>query len=80
MNDEHLKKILEGHKDELVELAAMSDEDIDFSDIPEITDEDWKHAVRGFYFLPTEQRRALRNQMSEHLCLNRDDSAGDNGG
>jgi hypothetical protein len=76
MNEEHLRKICAGHKDERVELAAMSDEDIDFSDIPEMTDENWKHAARGFYFLPAEQRRALRKQMIEDIRSNWEDSVG----
>ena len=33
---------------ELKDLAAMSDDDIDLSDIPEVTD--WSGAVRGKYF------------------------------
>jgi predicted DNA binding CopG/RHH family protein len=32
---------------ELEALAAMPDEQIDFSDIPEITDEQWATSVRG---------------------------------
>lgn len=58
INDEHLKKIRAGHKDERVELAAMSDENIDFSDIPEMTDADWKHAVRGAWVLFPAHRAA----------------------
>lgn len=33
--------------DQLARLAAMKDEDIDFSDIPEITDAQWATARRG---------------------------------
>jgi uncharacterized protein (DUF4415 family) len=51
-----MKRILERHKDELAALDAMRDEDIDFSDIPEITDEQWSRAVRGKFYQPiTEQ-------------------------
>ncbi len=39
-----------------------------------------RRAVRGFYFLSTEQRRALRKQMIEDIRSNREDSAGDKGG
>lgn len=39
MNDGNVKRILERHKDELAALDAMADEDIDFSDIPKVTDE-----------------------------------------
>jgi len=33
--------------DQLARLEAMRDEDIDFSDIPELTDEQWATARRG---------------------------------
>lgn len=46
MTDDDVKKILERHKDELAALDAMSDEDIDLSEMPEITDEQWSRAVR----------------------------------
>ena len=32
--------------DRLAKLEAMRDEDIDFSDIPELTDEQWREAFR----------------------------------
>lgn len=41
-------------KARLEALAQMPDEDIDYSDIPETTEEDWKDAVRGW--LPLEKR------------------------
>ena len=39
-------------------LSAMSDEDIDLSDIPEITD--WSSAVRGKFYRPIKQQLTLR--------------------
>ena len=43
---------------ELEALAAMSDEMIDTSDIPETSD--WSGAVRGLFFMSAEdQRKAL---------------------
>ncbi len=35
------------HKYELLALAEKSDNEIDYSDIPETTDEQWTNAVRG---------------------------------
>ena len=35
---------------ELGALEGKSDEDIDFSDIPETEDEDWVRAVRGKFY------------------------------
>ena len=40
---------------ELAALAEMSDEDIDFSDIPATTHEDWANAVRGRFYRPDTQ-------------------------
>ncbi len=60
MNDEDMMKILERHKDELAALDAMTDEDIDFSDIPEITDEQWSRSVRGRLFRPVKEQVTLR--------------------
>ncbi|CAN5736874.1 hypothetical protein BH20CHL3_BH20CHL3_12990 [soil metagenome] len=41
-------------------LAEMSDEDIDLSDMPEITDEQWRRAVRNPYFRPVKDQVTLR--------------------
>lgn len=58
MNDEHMKRILERHKDELAALDAMTDDDIDYSDIPPI--HDWSGAVRGRLYRPLKQQVTLR--------------------
>lgn len=39
-------------------LAKMSDEDIDFSDMPEVTD--WSNAERGKFYRPVKQQLTLR--------------------
>ncbi len=38
----------------LAALAERSDNEIDLSDIPELTEEDWKNAVRGKYYRPAK--------------------------
>lgn len=43
---------------EIAALEAMSDEDIDFSDIPEVTD--WTGAVRGKFYRPEKQAVTIR--------------------
>jgi uncharacterized protein (DUF4415 family) len=43
---------------ELERLAALPDEDIDTSDIPEVTD--WSSAVRGKFFRPVKKQLTLR--------------------
>ncbi len=43
---------------QLERLATMSDDDIDFSDIPEKLD--WSNAVRGKFYRPVKQQVTLR--------------------
>ena len=44
--------IPESVRKELAALAGMSDEDIDYSDIPATKDEDWTNAMRGKFYRP----------------------------
>jgi hypothetical protein len=37
-------------------LAARPDSEIDLSDIPELTDEDWRNAVRGKPTAPSKRK------------------------
>jgi len=41
-------------------LAARPDSEIDTSDIPEMTDEQWKHARRGHFYRPRKQQITAR--------------------
>jgi uncharacterized protein (DUF4415 family) len=43
---------------QLEALAAMAEEDIDTSDIPEVTD--WSGAKRGLFYRPVKQQLTLR--------------------
>jgi uncharacterized protein (DUF4415 family) len=43
---------------EIAKLAALPDRDIDFDDIPEISD--WSGVVRGRFFRPVKQAISLR--------------------
>ena len=45
----------ESVRQEIAALAEMSDEDIDYSDIPPTKDEDWVGAVRGKFYRPDTQ-------------------------
>ena len=47
-------------KKKLEALAAMPDEKIDFSDIPEITDKQWAGAVRGLLARPETRHISIR--------------------
>ena len=42
-------------------LAARPDSEIDLGDIPELTDEDWKNAIRGKHYRP------VKAQITAHL-------------
>jgi uncharacterized protein (DUF4415 family) len=47
-------------KKELAALAALPDERIDTSDIPELPPEAWKNAVRGKFYRPVKQAVSMR--------------------
>ncbi len=44
----------------LAEIAAMPDDEIDFSDIPELTEEFWKNAVPNPFYKPVKKQVTLR--------------------
>jgi uncharacterized protein (DUF4415 family) len=53
--------LTETQKKNLEALAKMKDEDIDFSDIPELTEKFWKNAVRGNpFYRPVKKAVSLR--------------------
>jgi len=45
---------------DLSALAAMSDDEIDTSDIPELPSGAWKDAVRGRFYRPVKQAVSMR--------------------
>jgi uncharacterized protein (DUF4415 family) len=47
-------------KRELAAIAALPDEQIDTSDIPELPPSAWKNAVRGRFYRPIKQAVSLR--------------------
>jgi uncharacterized protein (DUF4415 family) len=53
-----MKKPTEKQAKQLAALSKMKDEDIDLSDIPEITD--WSNAVRGKFYRPVKQSLTIR--------------------
>ena len=61
-----MKPIPESVREELAALAEMSDEDIDLSDIPATTHEDWVGAVRGRF------HRLDRRQLAEDTAKGAD--------
>ncbi len=55
------EKLTRSQQEGIAALAKMSDEDIDYSDIPEQTVEMWRNAVRGNpFFRPVKRAVSLR--------------------
>lgn len=48
------------HTKELLVLAEKSDNEIDFSNIPETTEEQWSDAVRGKFYRPLKMQASVR--------------------
>lgn len=55
-----MNKVPESVRKELAALAAVKESDIDFSDIPATTVQDWKGAVRGKFYRPVKQQLTVR--------------------
>ncbi len=52
----HMKKLsLKQRSKELAALATRPEDQIDTSDIPELTEEQFRHAVRGRFYRPMKQ-------------------------
>ena len=56
-----LPPLTEADRERLAVLAARPDSEIDLSDMPELTEEDWKTAVRGRHYRP------VKAQITAHL-------------
>ncbi len=54
------RKFTAKQKRDLAALAALPDEQIDTSDIPELPLRAWKDAVRGRFYRPVKQAVSLR--------------------
>jgi uncharacterized protein (DUF4415 family) len=57
---ETLPELTEADLVALEALAARPDSEIDFSDIPEMTDEQWKTAERGHFYRPVKRQITAR--------------------
>ena len=47
-------------KRKLIQTAANADAAVDFTDIPELTDDFWKNAVRNPFYRPVKQQLTVR--------------------
>ena len=57
---ETLPPLTKAQRANLKALALRPDSEIDLSDIPEITDEQFKHAVRGRFYRPVKRQITAR--------------------
>ena len=55
-----MKKVPESIRKELAALSGRPERDIDFSDIPATSREDWESAVRGKFYRPVKQQLTVR--------------------
>jgi uncharacterized protein (DUF4415 family) len=45
---------------QMAQLKALEGRPVDTSDIPEVTDEEWKNAVRGRFYRPIKEAVSMR--------------------
>lgn len=55
-----MSKVSESIRKELAELAAKPENEIDFSDLPPTTEQDWHDAVRGKFYRPIKRQLTVR--------------------
>ncbi|MDQ3259988.1 MAG: BrnA antitoxin family protein [Pseudomonadota bacterium] len=55
-----MKKVPEAIRKELAALAAKPESEIDFSDLPPTTEQDWQGAARGKFYRPIKQQLTVR--------------------
>lgn len=56
----NLPPMTEEEKAQIERLKAMPDDEIDYSDIPPLTEKFWKNGIRNPYFRPVKQQLTLR--------------------
>lgn len=54
------KAALAGQQDELAKLKQMPDSEIDFSELPELTEKFWQNAVPNPFYRPVKKQVTLR--------------------
>jgi uncharacterized protein (DUF4415 family) len=59
-NAETPPALTDAQRDHLAELAAMPDETIDTSDIPELSEETWAAGAGGRFYRPVKQQITAR--------------------
>lgn len=55
-----MRKVPKSVRKELADLAAKPESEIDFSDLPATTEQDWRGAVRGRFYRPVKRQLTVR--------------------
>jgi len=55
-----MNKVPESIRKELLALAAKPEREIDFSDLPATSEQDWHGAIRGKFYRPIKQQLTVR--------------------
>ena len=55
-----MNKVPEAIRKELAALAAKPESEIDFSDVPATTEQDWQGARRGQFYRPVKKQLTVR--------------------
>jgi len=55
-----MSKVPDSVKQELAALVGISDDQINYSDIPATTTKDWEGAVRGRFYRPVKEQMTVR--------------------
>jgi len=55
-----MNKVPDSIRKELAALAAKPESEIDFSDLPATTEQDWDASVRGKFYRPIKQQLTVR--------------------
>ena len=55
-----MKTVPESIRKELAALTAKPESEIDYSDLPPTSDQDWQGAVRGKFYRPIKQQLTVR--------------------
>jgi uncharacterized protein (DUF4415 family) len=59
-NRDELPPLTAADKVQLKRLAARPESEIDYSDIPPLSEEFWKNAIRGRFYRPTKTSTTVR--------------------
>jgi uncharacterized protein (DUF4415 family) len=58
--EKYMKKVPESVRRELADLSARAEKDIEFSDLPGTSREDWAGAARGKFYRPVKKQLTVR--------------------